>query len=77
MESSESDDEKQIHEISKPTGTDTTPPPNESTIKIDTTESAQQRLSTDPAMWPRILGYAERSFLERQVHLNYCIITKI
>ncbi|GLV46131.1 hypothetical protein CBL_05192 [Carabus blaptoides fortunei] len=68
LSESESDDDKQIDDISDSTGT--TPPPNESTIKIDTNlapmGSDLQNLSTDPALWPRILGDAERSFLVKQ-----------
>lgn len=72
-ESSENDDDKQMDEVSKSIGTDDTltlPSPDESIEKIDTnvtpTESVLQTLSTDPALWPRILGDAERSFLVRQ-----------
>ncbi|GLV40058.1 hypothetical protein CBL_02943 [Carabus blaptoides fortunei] len=68
LSESESDDDKQIDDISDSTGT--TPPPNENTIKIDTNlapmDSDLQNISTDPALWPRILGDAERSFLVKQ-----------
>ena len=35
-------------------------------IRDRSTESALQTLSTDPALWPRILGDPERRFLVRQ-----------
>lgn len=62
-----------MDEVSKSIGTDDTltlPSPDESIEKLDInmtpTESVLQTLSTDPALWPRILGDAERSFLVRQ-----------
>ncbi|XP_048510256.1 zinc finger MYM-type protein 1-like [Athalia rosae] len=69
-ESSKSDDDKKIDNISKSTRTGSNPLPNENTLKIGInptpTENELQTLSTDPALWPRILGDADRSFLMRQ-----------
>lgn len=52
-----------MDDISKSTATGTTPPPNESIIKIGTnltlTESALQTLSIDPVLWLRILKPTE------------------
>ena len=63
-ESLESDDDQQLDDISKSTGTGTIPPQNESIIKFGTnltpTESALQTLSTDPPLWPKRLGDAEK-----------------
>ncbi|XP_071056482.1 zinc finger MYM-type protein 1-like [Onthophagus taurus] len=68
-ESRKTNDDQQMDDISTATGSGTTLLPNETT-KIDTnlshTESAVQPLSTDPALWPRILGDVDRTFLVRQ-----------
>lgn len=52
-------DEQQMEVISKPSGSGTIPLPHKSSIKIDVnltpTESALRCVSTDPALWRRIL----------------------
>ncbi|XP_067137213.1 zinc finger MYM-type protein 5-like [Centruroides vittatus] len=72
--SSEDDDDKQMDQVSKSIGTVDTLTLSSPDEKIDTnvtsTKSVLQTLSTDPALWPRILGDAERSFLERQSPLK-------
>lgn len=70
-ELSEKNEDQQMNDIPElilATNSDSPPSPNESTIdtNVAPTESVQQPLSTDPAIWPMILPEAERTFLVRQ-----------